>query len=81
MVWTKDNKPLIIREPDANRILVEEANNGRIQRLVFQDVLETDLGNYDIQAESISCSSYLDMKGMLRFRLVIPLKVNKIGIL
>uniref|UniRef100_A0A182ZZG7 Immunoglobulin I-set domain protein n=1 Tax=Echinostoma caproni TaxID=27848 RepID=A0A182ZZG7_9TREM len=62
VAWTKDRKPLVLRGPDASRILVEEAEYGRIQRLIFKDVLETDLASYAIQAESISCSSVLDMK-------------------
>ncbi|OON14169.1 fibronectin type III domain protein [Opisthorchis viverrini] len=69
VAWTKDTKPLVLRGPDTERVLMEELDDGRTQRLVFKDVIESDLGRYAIQAESISCSASLEMKVQPTLRL------------
>ncbi|VDQ10547.1 unnamed protein product [Trichobilharzia regenti] len=60
--WLKDGK-VLSRLPD--RIKIEELDNGKVHRIVFNPISEDDLGVYSIRVEKLSSQATLDMKSML----------------
>ncbi|KAF8564968.1 hypothetical protein P879_07292, partial [Paragonimus westermani] len=57
--WSKDKKPFVLAPTETRIRLV---NEGTIQGIVFERLMDTDVGEYAIQVEQLSCQAKLQIE-------------------
>ncbi|VEL09741.1 unnamed protein product [Protopolystoma xenopodis] len=70
IIWTKDKRLLLPDGGDSKRVHIEEDMKGTVHRIIFDKIVETDLGVYSIQAEKVLSTARLDMRRSICLHLV-----------